>query len=144
MYRMTHSTILSAAFASLVLAGGCAPGGTGGTPEAAVRIGKRMIELLQARDGDGYILCSDGLWEMVKPGEMAGALAEKGLDDQPEALAKLAFDRAGRHSDNISIAMIRMGGPSAAAAGQRRPRRCGRRRCPSWLRWSRRCPSGCG
>ncbi len=85
----------------------------------------------EARSGDSYVLCSDGLWEMVKPDEMAAALGEKGFDKQPEAMAALAFERAGKHSDNISLALVRVDGPAVAAAttDDRRPRA---KRRPGW------------
>jgi serine/threonine protein phosphatase PrpC len=67
---------------------------------------------------DAFLVCSDGLWEMIPPAEMAAALAAKKLgDDGARHLVERAFDRAKPKSDNITVALLRIGGqPTAAAA----------------------------
>jgi serine/threonine protein phosphatase PrpC len=63
---------------------------------------------------DAFLVCSDGLWEMIPQSEMAAALAAKKLgDDGARHLAERAFDRAKPKSDNITVALLRIGGPPA-------------------------------
>ncbi|HEY7609945.1 MAG TPA: protein phosphatase 2C domain-containing protein [Alphaproteobacteria bacterium] len=64
------------------------------------------------RPHDAFLVCSDGLWEMIPQSEMAAALAAKKLgDDGAKHLADRAFDRAKPKSDNITVAMLRIDGP---------------------------------
>jgi len=66
---------------------------------------------------DAYLVCSDGLWEMIPQNEMAAALAAKKLGDEgAKHLADRAFDRAKPKSDNITVALLRIDGPPAATA----------------------------
>jgi serine/threonine protein phosphatase PrpC len=66
---------------------------------------------------DAFLVCSDGLWEMIPQSEMAATLAAKKLgDDGARHLAERAFDRAKPKSDNITVALLRVGGPPAGAA----------------------------
>ncbi len=61
--------------------------------------------------GDSFLLCSDGLWEMVPTGEMQEALARPLTGNGLAAeLTERAFDRAGARSDNITVAMVRVDG----------------------------------
>src|SRR6185503_4455362 len=70
------------------------------------------------KEFDAYLVCSDGLWEMIPPAEMATALAAKKLgDDGAKHLAERAFDRAKPKSDNITVALVRVGGPPPASIG---------------------------
>ncbi|HET6220638.1 MAG TPA: protein phosphatase 2C domain-containing protein, partial [Dongiaceae bacterium] len=67
---------------------------------------------------DAFLVCSDGLWEMIPPAEMAAALSAKKLgDDGAKHLAERAFDRAKPKSDNITVALVRVGGPPPASIG---------------------------
>jgi serine/threonine protein phosphatase PrpC len=64
------------------------------------------------RPGDGFLVCSDGLWEMTPAREMADALAQPTLDESlARAMVERAFERAGPRSDNITLALMRIGGP---------------------------------
>ena len=66
---------------------------------------------------DAFLVCSDGLWETIPQEEMAAALAAKKLgDDGARHLAERAFDRAKPKSDNITVALLRVGGPPPAGA----------------------------
>ncbi len=62
-----------------------------------------------ARAGDRYLLCSDGLYEMLPDMEIA-ALLQRFNDTQKlaRALVDMANDRGGR--DNISVILIDIGG----------------------------------
>jgi PPM family protein phosphatase len=67
---------------------------------------------------DAYLVCSDGLWEMIPPVEMAAVLSAKKLgDDGAKHLADRAFERAKPKSDNITVALLRVGGPPPAGIG---------------------------
>lgn len=58
--------------------------------------------------GDTYLLCSDGLTNMVEDGEIAALLTESpSLADAADRLVALANERGGR--DNITVAMLRLG-----------------------------------
>ncbi|MGJ0483310.1 MAG: PP2C family protein-serine/threonine phosphatase [Methylomicrobium sp.] len=60
-----------------------------------------------AREGETFILCSDGFWENVKAQEfMQLAQPESDLDDL-EKVAKLSLLRAHGKSDNITVQWIR-------------------------------------
>jgi serine/threonine protein phosphatase PrpC len=70
------------------------------------------------KEHDAFLVCSDGLWEMIPPAEMAAALSAKKLgDDGARHLADRAFDRAKPKSDNITVALLRVGGPPPASIG---------------------------
>ncbi len=70
------------------------------------------------KEHDAFLVCSDGLWEMIPQAEMAAALAAKKLgDDGAKHLVERAFDRAKPKSDNITVALLRVGGPPAGSIG---------------------------
>jgi PPM family protein phosphatase len=95
---------------------------------------------------DAFLVCSDGLWEMIPQAEMAAALAAKKLgDDGAKHLVDRAFDRAKPKSDNITVALVRVDGPPPAGIGigadpedARTTRMPGRepRRAPGGTRWA--------
>lgn len=70
------------------------------------------------KEHDAFLVCSDGLWEMIPQVEMAAALSAKKLGDEgAKHLADRAFDRAKPKSDNITVALLRVGGPPPASIG---------------------------
>ena len=70
------------------------------------------------KEHDAFLVCSDGLWEMIPQVEMAAAMSAKKLgDDGAKHLADRAFDRAKPKSDNITVALLRVGGPPPAGIG---------------------------
>jgi serine/threonine protein phosphatase PrpC len=65
--------------------------------------------------GDAFVLCSDGLWEVVAPDEMREALSKPTLENGlAEGLAARAFERAGPRSDNITLVLARVRSSVAA------------------------------
>src|SRR3954468_5960004 len=73
-------------------------------PENSVEVDTFRIP---ARDGDVYLLCSDGLSGMVSDAEMAGLLAEgSSLDATATALVDAANANGGR--DNITAVLFRV------------------------------------
>ena len=87
-------------------------------PEGAVDVDTRSF---QARGGDVYLLCSDGLTTMISEEEIAAALnTHSRLRDAGEALIKAANDAGGR--DNVTVVLLRLkeverAGPDGAGAG---------------------------
>lgn len=57
--------------------------------------------------GDKYLMCSDGLYNLVDSNEMLQILEEKDLDEAVKALIDLANDRGG--TDNITVMIIEVG-----------------------------------
>jgi serine/threonine protein phosphatase PrpC len=73
-------------------------------PEGIVEVDTRSF---RARDGDVYLLCSDGLTTMISEEEIAMALlAHERLRDAGEALIAAANHAGGR--DNITVVLIRL------------------------------------
>lgn len=78
-------------------------------PEAEVEVDAHTH---RARDGDVFLLCSDGLTGMVGDAEMAGILrASSGLEEAAEALVRAANQGGGR--DNITVVLFRVAGEAA-------------------------------
>jgi protein phosphatase len=69
-------------------------------------------------DGDAVVLCSDGLSDLVKEGDIGNALRHRRLERTVQELIDLARKRGGH--DNITVVAMRF------------PARESR---PSWLRW---------
>jgi PPM family protein phosphatase len=69
---------------------------------------------LSAREGDMFLLCSDGLTSMISDDEVAAILrTAESLDEAADGLIKAANQSGGR--DNITVVMFRLGeaGPAA-------------------------------
>lgn len=70
-----------------------------------------------ARDGDVYLLCSDGLTGMIADDELAAILRSSGaLSDAAEALVRAANQSGGR--DNITAVLFRVAEDASAAPEQ--------------------------
>ena len=65
------------------------------------------------RTGDRFVLCSDGLWDTVEPQEIAYIAASLDPERACRQMIELARERGG--SDNISVAVIAIDAPEAAA-----------------------------
>ena len=73
-------------------------------PEGTVEVDTRSF---RARDGDVYLLCSDGLTTMLPEERIAALLNERGsLRDAGEALIAAANEAGGR--DNITVLLLRV------------------------------------
>jgi PPM family protein phosphatase len=69
---------------------------------------------LSARDGDLFLLCSDGLTSMISDDEVAAILRiADSLEDAAKALIQAANQSGGR--DNITVVMFRLGEAGADA-----------------------------
>jgi PPM family protein phosphatase len=69
---------------------------------------------LNARDGDLFLLCSDGLTSMVPDDEVAAILrTSASLDEAADALIKAANQSGGK--DNITVVLFRIGEEGDAA-----------------------------
>jgi protein phosphatase len=81
-------------------------------PEPAVAVDTMTV---QARDGDVFLLCSDGLTTMLGDADITTMLArERDLDIAARRLIRAANDRGGR--DNITVVLFRLEDPDAASA----------------------------
>lgn len=78
-------------------------------PEPAVAVDTMTV---QARDGDVFLLCSDGLTTMLGDADIATTLGrESDLDRAARRLIRAANDRGGR--DNITVVLFRLEDPDA-------------------------------
>ena len=70
---------------------------------------------LQLAPGDCFLLCSDGLANVVDDGEIGRALTDIDLGNVPQALINLANSRGGE--DNITVVCLAVDGDTAAPPG---------------------------
>lgn len=75
----------------------------GGDKEPVLQMGTAAVE-----PEDGFLLCSDGLWETIEPEEMAKGLAASSLTTAAGILANRAAQRGGAEGDNIALALGRL------------------------------------
>ncbi|MGR8933073.1 MAG: PP2C family protein-serine/threonine phosphatase [Gammaproteobacteria bacterium] len=76
------------------------------------------------KDGDVFILCSDGFWQAVQPAEVMTVLEAHPLpSDSPDSLVQLARQRSGDGCDNISLALFQWSDDSLLACCKRFSRR---------------------
>lgn len=68
------------------------------------------------RAGDALMLCSDGLWQLFRPEELAAAVARHTPRQAAERLIAKAGERAQGKGDNCSMAIIKLVAPPAADA----------------------------
>ncbi|HKJ36706.1 MAG TPA: Stp1/IreP family PP2C-type Ser/Thr phosphatase [Solirubrobacterales bacterium] len=72
---------------------------------------------VQARPGDLFLLCSDGLTTMLSDADVAATLAHsEDLDTAARRLVRAANDHGGR--DNITVVLFRLEASDVAAAGE--------------------------
>lgn len=58
--------------------------------------------------GDGFALCSDGVWEFIDPREFAAALRSKQLNKAAQDLVAQAVSRGGSDADNATLILARL------------------------------------
>ncbi len=63
------------------------------------------INVFGAQLGDIFVLCSDGLYNMVSKQEIADTLASKSIDQAVDSLIEQAIEQGG--DDNISVVLIK-------------------------------------
>ena len=73
----------------------------------------RWEQPLPVRGGDVFLLCSDGLSDLVEDEEIAALAVDRHGADACKALVALAASRGGH--DNITVAMLRISAHAAAA-----------------------------
>lgn len=76
------------------------------------------VNVYPVRSGDVYLLCSDGLYDMVDEGDVKNALERFGanLEDAATRLIKMANDNGG--DDNISVVLVKVLHQFPAARGR--------------------------
>jgi protein phosphatase len=67
-----------------------------------------------ARDGDRWLLCSDGLWNMVSDGEIGRQLYESAPTDAVRRLVERANEAGGL--DNVTVQVLALGAARGAPA----------------------------
>jgi protein phosphatase len=70
----------------------------------------------EPREGDVYVLCSDGLYNFVKDQEILDVVLQNPLDDANQILINLANRRGG--SDNITVVVVSIGEVGGRRRGQ--------------------------
>ncbi len=68
-----------------------------------------VFNRVQAEPGDVFLLCSDGLWDLVEPQEMLSIVRRMSADAAARRLIELARQRGG--PDNITVIIVRLGPP---------------------------------
>ena len=92
----------------------------GTTPEVEVSV----LEPFRVREGDRYLLCSDGLHDLVLEDEIASILSEtEDIHAAGERLIALAKERGGHDNITVGIIAIMPEGTAAAEAGNMRATR---------------------
>jgi protein phosphatase len=80
-------------------------------PEPSVDVDTYTVA---GRDGDLFLICSDGLTSMVTDDELAGILRSAGpLEDVADALVRAANQSGGK--DNITVVLFRLAGEGGSA-----------------------------
>jgi protein phosphatase len=64
--------------------------------------------------GDCFVLCSDGLWDLVSRVEIGEAAASAAADDAAETLLRIALERGA--PDNVTVLVVRVNSVLAAPA----------------------------
>jgi PPM family protein phosphatase len=92
----------------------------GTTPDVEVSV----LEPFRVREGDRYLLCSDGLHDLVLEDEIASILSEtEDVHAAGERLIALAKERGGHDNITVGIIAIMPEGTAAAEAGNMRATR---------------------
>ncbi len=68
-----------------------------------------VFNRVRAEPGDVFLLCSDGLWDLVEPQEMLSIVQRMPADAAARKLIELARQRGG--PDNITVIIVRLGPP---------------------------------
>ncbi|MDM8543154.1 protein phosphatase 2C domain-containing protein [Desulfococcaceae bacterium HSG9] len=69
-----------------------------------------MLDSATVKRGDGFLLCTDGVWETVAEEEMAEALSSADFTQKASALVEKAAQRGGEMGDNATVAIARCTG----------------------------------
>lgn len=67
-----------------------------------------LLDGLDVRRGDRFLLCSDGLWGVVTDPELASAMERYGVEESCQALLGLANERGA--PDNVSVIVAELHG----------------------------------
>jgi serine/threonine protein phosphatase PrpC len=63
-------------------------------------------EPLAVRAGDGFLLCSDGLFDQIEDDELSAVVQPRSAASACEELVRIAKERGG--TDNITVAIVRL------------------------------------
>lgn len=65
------------------------------------------------RPGDGFVLCSDGIWETLGTAELGSLLRKDDLYDGVHTGLRLGSERGGEHGDNLGLMLARPARPAS-------------------------------
>lgn len=82
--------------------------GLGGSEPPEVEHGYAVV-----RSGDGFVLCSDGIWETLSRTELAGLLRASDLFDALHEGLALGAERGGATGDNLGLILTRPERPTS-------------------------------
>ena len=66
------------------------------------------VDLVQAQveSGDAFVLCSDGLWDLVSKSEISAAVGKETADEAAEEMLRAGLERGA--PDNITVVVVRI------------------------------------
>ena len=82
----------------------------GGLVDPVIDLSKRT----PLRNGDVMVLCTDGLWSVVPPHEVAGWLTSQPILKSAPQMMREAEKRGGIEGDNLSVICVRWGPETVA------------------------------
>lgn len=75
---------------------------------------------IEARIGDTYILCTDGVWSKVNDDELCDIILSQPIDQAADTLVQMVLDRGA--PDNLTLVIVQLGDPVIKRSGGRRTR----------------------
>jgi protein phosphatase len=88
----------------------------GTQPEVEVEVAPTALPLVA---GDVFLLCSDGLWDLVEPEDILAAVGSQPVAEAAQQLVDLANARGGH--DNITAIVVRVPSPASKAVTPAEP-----------------------
>jgi serine/threonine protein phosphatase PrpC len=75
---------------------------------------------IEARIGDTYILCTDGIWSKVSDDELRDVILGQSIEQAADTLVQMVLDRGA--PDNLTVVIVQLGKPVMKADGRRKRR----------------------
>jgi protein phosphatase len=87
----------------------------GSAPAVRIDLGRSQVET-----GDAFVLCSDGLWDLVSKKEIVSATSTGTATDAAEGLVRMALERGA--PDNITVVVVCVKDGLPASSSDHRPK----------------------